>query len=678
MSARATSGSRARLAESTVMCFSRSVSHALAATFLTLLVATGSITVAAQDERFPLDPPDTASPRGTLFNLIDNVAKAYRVLDAAKRDYEATPGLFKGEAVLEQEARAEGLLRRAAESLDLNQMSPVIRRHVSLEAALQLKEVLDRIQLPPAETIPDAQTAKAQALTRWRIPHTSIDIVQVAEGPRAGEFLFDPRTVAQAAPMYQSVRHLPYVTPGTERFYEDYVSSPGSLLPPKWLAWVEVLPAWTRTFYYGKTLWQWSALMLTLLIVFSVPYGLSRWLRRRSEPDSDVLRVLRRLLVPSAILLGLLFARYFLVQQINFTGQGLNVVLRSLLVPMVLIEAYIAYLLATLITEGIISSPRIDNASLDANMMRMAARILGVAFGIAIIFYAANQLGVPLLPLVASLGVGGIAVALAARPTLENLIGGVILYTDRPVRVGDFCSFGDNKGHIERIGVRSTQIRALDRTVITVPNAAFADMQIINWARCDRMLILATIGLRYETKPEQLRYVLAKLREMFLAHPEIDNDTRRIRFLGYGSSSLEIQIRVYALTRDWNEFYAIQEDVMLRVGEIVEQAGTSFAFPSQTLYVRRDDGLDKERSDAAMHQVQSWRSAGQLPFPHMASSHRERLADTLDYPPRGSPDARDQQTPHAETAEPLSEETEGDGQPGDRPGGGEGSKEKLT
>ncbi len=537
--------------------------QALVGTFVALLVAIELGTAVAQDRDFPLDPPDTASPRGTLFNLMDNVAQAHRVLAAAKRDYEATPGFFKGEAVLEQQARAEGLLRRAAASLDLSQVSPVIRRHVSLEAALQLKEVLDRIPLLPAETIPDAHAVKAQALTRWRIPHTSIDIVQVAEGTRAGEFLFDPRTVTQAAAMYQTVKRLPYLTPGTERFYEDYVSSPGSLLPPKWLAWVESLPTWTRTFYYGKTLWQWGALALTLFIVISVPLGLSRWLRRFGGPDSEVLRVLRRLLVPSAILLGLWFAYYFLVQQINFTGHGLIIVLNALLVPIAIFEAYAAYLLATLVAEGIISSPRIDNASLDAELMRMAARTLGIGFGIAIIFYAANQLGVPLVPLVASLGVGGLAVALAARPTIENLIGGIILYTDRPVRIGDFCSFGDNMGTVEHIGVRSTQIRALDRTVITVPNATFADMQIINWARCDRMLILATIGLRYETKPEQLRYVLVKLREMFLAHPKIDNATRRIRFLGYGSSSLEIQIRVYALTRDWNEFYAIQEDVML-------------------------------------------------------------------------------------------------------------------
>jgi MscS family membrane protein len=375
------------------------------------------------------------------------------------------------------------------------------------------------------------------------------------------------------------------------------------------------------------------------------------------------MRVLRRLVVPSVALFGLWSAEYLLVHQINFTGQGLIVVLKGLLIPITLLGAHISYLLALLVAESIISSPRIDATSLDANMLRMIAGILGGALGLGIIFYGANHLGVPLVPLVASLGVGGLAVALAARPTIENLIGGIILYTDRPVRVGDFCSFGDYTGTVERIGVRSIQIRAMDRTIITVPNATFADMEIINWARCDMMQILATIGLRYETKLEQLRYVLAKLREMCLAHPKIDNDTLRIRFTGYGSSSQDIEIRVYALTRDWNEFFAIQEDVMLRAGEIVEEAGTSFAFPSRTVYLGRDGGVDEKRGDAAMHQVQSWRGAGQLPFPNMARSRREQLADTLDYPPRGSPDAFNPESPEDEAAEPLSTETEG----GERP-----------
>jgi MscS family membrane protein len=132
----------------------------------------------------------------------------------------------------------------------------------------------------------------------------------------------------------------------------------------------------------------------------------------------------------------------------------------------------------------------------------------------------------------------------------------------------------------------------------------------------------------------------------------------RIRFSGYGSSSQDIEMRVYVLTRDWNEFFAVREDIMLRVGEIVEQSGSGFAFPSRTLYLGRDGGLDTERGDAAMQQVQSWRDAGQLPFPNMANSRREQLADTLEYPPGGSPDALDSKLSENQTSEPLSKEDE--------------------
>jgi MscS family membrane protein len=522
---------------------SHGVIAALAGPLLALFVVMGS-TEAAAEEAFPLEPPDTTSPRGTIFNLIDNVAEAKRVLDAAARDYRSAPGLLKSDAVLAQEAQAKALLRRSAGSLDLSQVRPALLVAVQLEAVLQLKEVLDRIGLPPAETIPDAKAVRTQGLTRWRIPHTSIDIVKVTEGPHAGEFLFSAETVRQANAYYQRIKHLPYVTAGTEGIYQRYISTPGRLVAPKWSAWVVNLPDWTQSLYYGQTVWQWVALVVLLFGLCLVLYVLSRWKRRLGVPDSPIRRVLLRLVVPIVAVLGLWFTSYFLVQQVSFTGQSLAIVLKGLLVPETLFEAYMAYLLSLLVAERIISSPRIDAASLDANMIRMAARVLGLSAGLALIFVGADELGVPLVPLVASLGVGGLAVALAARPTFENLIGGIILYTDQPVRVGDFCSFGDNEGTVERIGVRSTQIRARDRTVITVPNATFADMAIINWARCDQMMIKTTIGLRYETNLEQLRYVLAKLREMLLAHPKIDNDSRRVRFVGYGSSSLDIRVVV--------------------------------------------------------------------------------------------------------------------------------------
>jgi len=196
----------------------------------------------------------------------------------------------------------------------------------------------------------------------------------------------------------------------------------------------------------------------------------------------------------------------------------------------------------------------------------------------------------------------------------------------------------------------------LDRTLITVPNAALADMQLINWAKCDRMLINTTIGLRYETKNDQLRHVLVKFREMLHAHPKIDSETVRVRFADFGQSSLDIGVRIYALTRDFNEFHAIREDVLLRMSEIVKESGSGFAFPSQTLYMGRDDGLDVARGKTVAKEVESWRKAGKLPFPRLAADRIEQLEGTLDYPPQGSVEASSVESQVWETSEGLSTE----------------------
>ena len=181
-------------------------------------------------------------------------------------------------------------------------------------------------------------------------------------------------------------------------------------------------------------------------------------------------------------------------------------------------------------------------------------------------------------------------------------------------------------------------------------------MEIVNWAQCDEMLINETIGVRYETTPDQLRYALAKLREMFHAHPRINSETVRVRFSGYGNSSLNITIRVYAMTREWNDFHAIREDVFLRVYDIITEAGTGFAFPSHTIYMGKDSGLDEETGKKAMERVQAWRRSGQLPFPRFSPAQLERIDDTLDYPPKGSPEAGHEDLEAAARAERLSAE----------------------
>ncbi|MGA9253805.1 MAG: mechanosensitive ion channel family protein, partial [Roseobacter sp.] len=220
--------------------------------------------------------------------------------------------------------------------------------------------------------------------------------------------------------------------------------------------------------------------------------------------------------------------------------------------------------------------------------------------------------------------------------------------------VGDYCTFGAFEGVVERIGVRSTQVRALDRTLITIPNSQFADMELVNWAMCDQMMIYATIGIRYETDSDQFRFVLAEIRRTMHAHPRIDNDTVRVRFDGFGDSSLNIQVRVYAKTREWNDFYAIREDVMFRIKQIVEASGSSFAFPSQTLYMSQDDGLDTDKSAEAIRTVAKWRRQRELPFPGFSAAAREKIDDRLDYPPKGSPDYKSDEVEVTKSEETLS------------------------
>jgi MscS family membrane protein len=150
------------------------------------------------------------------------------------------------------------------------------------------------------------------------------------------------------------------------------------------------------------------------------------------------------------------------------------------------------------------------------------------------------------------------------------------------------------------------------------------------------MLLKSVIGLRYETTPEQLRFVLAKLRELLLAHPMVTPEPSRVRFAGFGECSLNVEVFAYVGTKDWNEFLGIQEDIYLRMIDVVAASGTGIAFPSQTIYFARDGGLDPDKSTAAVAEVQQWRAAHKLPFPDFDIEFRKTHRDTLDYPPQGS------------------------------------------
>ena len=221
-------------------------------------------------------------------------------------------------------------------------------------------------------------------------------------------------------------------------------------------------------------------------------------------------------------------------------------------------------------------------------LVRLARRVADVlvicAGGIAALAY----LGIDATAALAGLGIGGIAVALAAQKTLENVIGGFSLVFDKAVRVGDFLKLGDTFGTVDRVGLRSTRIRTLDRTIVSVPNGQIATANIETLSDRDKFWFRHVIGVRYGTTPEQVRQIVSRVRELLLARTGVEIESVRARFFRVAPSSLDIEIVSYIFAADWSAFLEIQEGLLLRIMEIVEEAGSSLAFPSQTVHLADD------------------------------------------------------------------------------------------
>ena len=219
-----------------------------------------------------------------------------------------------------------------------------------------------------------------------------------------------------------------------------------------------------------------------------------------------------------------------------------------------------------------------------ASLLRLARRfadIIVIFVGVLVLF---RRLSIDPTPALAGLGVGGIAVALAAQKTLENVIGGMSLIFDRAVTEGDFLKVGDTVGSVDHVGLRSTRIRTLDRTVVTVPNSQIANMSLETLSARDTFWFHPIVGLRYETTSEQLKAILSDLRALLADRTDIDQETLRVRFVRMNVYSLDVEIFAYLRARDWDHFLELQEPLLLAVMEIVRNAGTDIAFPSQTLY----------------------------------------------------------------------------------------------
>jgi len=546
---------------------------------------------------------EALSPRQTLVGFLDSLNRAHALLRDTNARLKAQMSDMTPQKVAATEATARNLLSRALNLLDLSRLPDAYRDDYAVEAALQLKEVIDRTLLPFLETVPDVQAVAAAGAARdgegyrWRYPNTEIEIVEVTTGPRRGQFLFSAETVRRAGEFYRKVRDLPYRSEfgSTDRsryewtgeskgIYNAYISSPGYLIPQAHVLGrlVDRLPAAFNRLYAEQTLWQWIALVICILATGAGWIAVYRLIGRLANRLGLSLRGWLMILAPVLVALLVLRVLDFVDTDINITGGVFHamVVLAEVAVALLAVSAVAR--LARAIAETLIATPKIGAQSIDASLVRIATRIVAFVAGALIIIYSLRHLGADMVPLLAGLGVGGLAVALAAQRTFANFIGSLILFVNKPIKVGDFCRYGDQVGTVEHIGLLATRIRSLERTIVTVPNAEFSEMKIDNFAVRDQRLLKTVLQLRYETTSEQLRYILARLRELLVGHPKVTPAPARVRFVGYGAYSKDLEVFAYLDCTDHDVFLAIQEDILLRMEDIVNEAGSSFAFPSQT------------------------------------------------------------------------------------------------
>jgi len=353
-------------------------------------------------------------------------------------------------------------------------------------------------------------------------------------------------------------------------------------------SWIEkYLPTPLVAWNWGGTpAWRWIALGLVVLVVVA----LSRWIARLGIM---LLRPIARTFVPK--LESSLLRTVTGPVQLLLAGMLLRAGVEWL-EPPALLRLYLARFCTLLIIMGtawffanavdvVLEEIRLRlearRSTLSRSALPLVSRVAKVTIFVFAVTAAIGSWGYNTSTILAGLGIGGIAIALAAQKTIENLFGGVAVVSDRPVAVGDFCKFGDRVGTVEDIGLRSTRVRTLDRTLVSIPNAEFSSMVLENFSQRDKVWFHPTMNLRRDTTPKQVRNILEAIRRILTEDPKVETGALPVRFIGAGSYSLDIEIFAYIRTKDYDEYLKIQQDLLLRIMDAISAAGTALALPTQ-------------------------------------------------------------------------------------------------
>ena len=399
----------------------------------------------------------------TFLTAVDRTVLRMEAREWARAHYDAW---FYPEIMPQQAGEIELLNKAVLDSMDLSAFPEWRRESAGLETAFMLWEILK------AEGVSKNTEFRKLRDGLWVIPGTYIQAGTIASGMRMGDVVFTSDMVANVPSLYDAI----VGTRQAEGFspYRYLTETPGGLMPPRWAGVAQKLPGFLRWDFGSNTVFQWLIAVLILVAVLAIPVAVGYVFRKRG------LRWFAE-----AVVLGLLslYATGIVVDQAGLSGAGatlMTLVFMTLfyggfIVCVLIVGEWVGNWLSVSLTKS--------DKTFDTSIVRLATRIVSASAALGIVIYGISAAGVPVYGIIAGFGVGGLAVALAAKPTLENVLAGVILFLDGSIKVGDTIDSSPLSGTIEDIGMRSTRIRSPDGALITVTNSELADKVIKNVSR---------------------------------------------------------------------------------------------------------------------------------------------------------------------------------------------------
>ena len=534
------------------------------------------------EEQPAIVPADTSSPRATLKSFIESSNQLHDIIQKTHY-FDRTSGEYRPIAL------------RILDCLDVSELPEYERNELAGEVAVCLKEILDRVELPPLEEIPDAEAIEAagdqEKLSRWQIPGTRITIARVEEGPRRHEYLFSPGTVRRAVEYHKDVKSLPYRETGPEvsrNLHLWYISAPGH---PAVAAVIDSLPDWMRQRKLGMAIWKWAGLLPLVILgilLMGLAYKLHGRLAGRYRKES-LLPYCLTILLPLFAMLIPLGVRHVAYEYLTLRGAPLYVLSFSAYLTTLLASLVVVFAASNRIAAVIIASPQINPQGLDAQFIRIVSKLSSIVVVVILFLQGGQYLGIPLSTLLASAGIGGLAIALAAQDTLKTLFGTIMLLTDKPFRVGERIIFNKYDGIIEDIGLRSTKIRLLTGHQAIIPNDELARTDIENIGRRPYIRRIADIHIPLDTPLAKVEKAIDIVRATLENHDGMVPDyPPRVHFLDFNPDSFVIRmIYWYSPPKYW-DYLAFSEKVNLAIFRDFEKEGIQFSLPQRIRRVGHD------------------------------------------------------------------------------------------